>query len=136
MVCTGLTSVNIPNSVTSIGEGAFFLCSGLKDVTVNWTTPLDISDSGILFTGTPINKATLYVPVGTAELYRQADGWKNFGNIVEGTSSILSAVGDKGAITEIYNLRGERLSATNIDALPRGIYIVKKGGKAIKVVKP
>ncbi|MBP5365580.1 MAG: leucine-rich repeat domain-containing protein [Bacteroidales bacterium] len=32
--CTGLTSVTIPNSVTSIGEGAFRGCSGLASVTI------------------------------------------------------------------------------------------------------
>ena len=32
--CSGLTSATIPNSVTSIGEGAFWDCSGLTSVTI------------------------------------------------------------------------------------------------------
>ena len=32
--CTGLTSVTIGNSVTSIGDGAFFCCDGLTSVTI------------------------------------------------------------------------------------------------------
>ncbi len=32
--CSGLTSVTIPNSVTSIGESAFYYCSGLTSVTI------------------------------------------------------------------------------------------------------
>ena len=32
--CKGLTSVTIPNSVTSIGEGAFYFCIGLTSVTI------------------------------------------------------------------------------------------------------
>ena len=32
--CTGLTSVTIPNSVTSIGESAFYNCTGLTSVTI------------------------------------------------------------------------------------------------------
>ena len=33
--CSGLTSVTIPNSVTSIDAGAFYGCTGLKKVIVN-----------------------------------------------------------------------------------------------------
>lgn len=32
--CSGLNSITIPNSVTSIGEGAFSLCSGLTSITI------------------------------------------------------------------------------------------------------
>ena len=32
--CSGLTSVTIPNSVTSIGNGAFGACTGLTSITI------------------------------------------------------------------------------------------------------
>ena len=32
--CTGLTEITIPNSVTSIGDGAFFGCTGLISITI------------------------------------------------------------------------------------------------------
>jgi hypothetical protein len=34
--CSGLKSVTIPDSVTSIGEGAFAYCSGLTSVTITF----------------------------------------------------------------------------------------------------
>lgn len=36
-LCSGLTSVTIPNSVTSIGSSAFYYCSGLTSITFNGT---------------------------------------------------------------------------------------------------
>ncbi len=34
MCCDGLTSVTIPNSVTSIGDEAFYDCTSLTNVTI------------------------------------------------------------------------------------------------------
>ena len=33
--CTGLTSITLPSNVTSIGSSAFYNCSGLTSVTIN-----------------------------------------------------------------------------------------------------
>ncbi|MCB5984944.1 leucine-rich repeat domain-containing protein, partial [Flavobacterium psychrophilum] len=40
--CSGLTSVTIPNSVTAIGEDAFYNCSRLTTVNCYITRPLVI----------------------------------------------------------------------------------------------
>ncbi len=79
--CTSLTSVVIPNSVTSIGIWAFYGCTNLKSVTVSWNEPLT-NIGGDCFSIDAIANATLYVPVGTVEAYKNANGWKNFGKIV------------------------------------------------------
>ena len=40
--CTGLTSIEIPNSVTSIGAGAFYECTGLTSIVIpNSVTSID-----------------------------------------------------------------------------------------------
>ena len=54
--CTGLTSVTIGNSVTSIGDRAFSGCTGLTSVTIS-DSLTSIGDSA--FKGCPIAKATI-----------------------------------------------------------------------------
>ena len=76
--CTGLTSITIPNSVTSIGVVAFFFCSGLTSITCEATTPptCDL----LAFEEVP-KSIPLYVPFGSKDAYRNAAGWKDFTNI-------------------------------------------------------
>jgi hypothetical protein len=77
--CSGLTSITIPNSVTSIGNGAFWGCSGLTSIVSQIVNPFVIYgiDSSIY------QNATLYVPKGTIDKYKVTDGWKYFKKIVE-----------------------------------------------------
>ena len=77
--CSGLTSVTIPESVTSIGERAFYGCSRLISVTALMTTPVEIN--GSVFSN--ISNATLYVPRGSKSAYENAAYWKDFKEIVE-----------------------------------------------------
>lgn len=81
--CAGLKTITIPESVTNIGLFAFALCSGLTEVrSLNPTPP---SCGQRPFNGK--DGTTLYVPIGAAEAYRNAEGWKEFKNIVEETAN-------------------------------------------------
>ena len=77
--CSGLTRCTIGSSVTYIGEWAFFNCSGLTSITVNATTPpvleADIFDN--------TNDCPIYVPSGSVDTYKAADGWSNLASRIQ-----------------------------------------------------
>ena len=101
--CSGLTSVTIPNSVTSIGQNAFTECSGLTSVTIgNSVTsigygafdncpelidvycyaekvPYAVSNA---FDGSYPEYATLHVPDASIDSYKATAPWSSFGKIV------------------------------------------------------
>ena len=65
----------------SICDGAFENCPNLKSVTVHQTLPPKVNDV-YMFSGVP-SDAVLYVPQGTADVYRNTPGFFNFNNVVE-----------------------------------------------------
>lgn len=85
--CTNLTELTLPNSMTSIGNNAFDRCN-LTKITSLIEKPFDIigtTYSNKTFSEKTYNNATLYVPDGTIERYKNTIGWKEFTNIIEKT---------------------------------------------------
>ena len=78
--CPGLKSVEIGSGVTSIGERAFGYCTSLSEMTCEVPTPPSLGDN--VFYNTPTTSCILYVPKESINLYRTADVWKDFGNIL------------------------------------------------------
>ena len=90
-----ITNISIPKSVTELENSVFYGCKNLTDVTVYWEEPLAIEDH-VFSTQT---NATLHVPVGTIALYKAADYWKDFKEILsiyDGASGTYS-IGDENA---------------------------------------
>ena len=79
--CSGLTSVTIGNSVTSIGSWAFG-GADIPTVISLIENPFIISST---FSNNTYKNATLYVPKGTIDKYKATEGWKDFLFIEEGT---------------------------------------------------
>ena len=75
-----LASITIPNSVTSIGDLAFFRCSGLTSITNYASTPQTINSN--VFYSVDQSNCTLYVPRDSIALYQVAPVWGDFTNIV------------------------------------------------------
>ena len=78
--CTALEDVIIPASVTTIGQDAFYNCSKLVSIHNYAITPQSLQSRAVY----NVNKQTciLYVPIDYIDLYRAADVWKDFANII------------------------------------------------------
>lgn len=81
--CKSLSSVTLPNSLTSLGQGVF---SGIDFPIVisKIEEPFHITVLGV-FSNNTYKNATLYVPVGTTQKYRNIMEWNQFLYIEEGT---------------------------------------------------
>ena len=76
--CTSLSSVTIGSSVTNIGFEAFAGCFSLTSVTINATTPPTLGQWA--FSQTNLN--AIYVPRGSANLYKIYPGWREYSSII------------------------------------------------------
>lgn len=73
--CYSLTSVTIPDSVTSIGTNAFDSCYGLGFIKFAPTTPPTVSNINA-WSNIPTD-CIIYVPTGTLEAYTTATNYPN-----------------------------------------------------------
>lgn len=76
---TGLTSIEIPASVSNYEYNIFVGCRSLREVIVRRSSPAWVN--WCVFEGTP--KAKLVVPVGASRAYQGKENWQDFKEIVE-----------------------------------------------------
>lgn len=126
--CSGLTSLTIPSSVTSIGWGAFCGCSGLTSIYV-YTEKLPNMGSDV-FAGCDAKKCTVYVPKGTYDDYWLSE-FGYFENIVEFDPTGINNVITSNDAKELsrYSVNGQRLSAPT-----KGLNLVKYSDGSVKKV--
>ena len=91
-VCCSLTSIAIPESVTSLGNSCFQGCSSQKSVTCELSKPIE---NGGLFYNTPISNAVFHVPASGSS-----------------SAKAVRMSFDDDAITEILLLEGENTEET------------------------
>ena len=120
--CDALTSVTIPNSVTSIGYEAFGLCDSLKIVICEAIEVPELG--GDVFYDMPLAEATLYVPAQSLDDYKAAEQWKEFGTIlpIEETS------------TGVENTYNTSTTADTNKLIRDGQLIIVRGGKSYSVM--
>ena len=126
---TNLKELSIPESIVSIGDDAFAGCTNLEKINLYSDKPISIDQAAAssVFSGVDTENSILYVPAGTADAYRQAEGWKAFKNIVE-MEDPDDINADDGSY-EIYTLGG-----IHVEKLQKGVNIIKyKNGSTQKV---
>ena len=74
-----LTQITIPKYVNYIGESAFGSCPALRTVICLNPEPPTLGKEA--FEGLYFDKVVLEVPEQSVDIYRHADGWKDFRNI-------------------------------------------------------
>ena len=83
--CASLTSVQLPSTLTFIEGSAFYNCTSLTEITLNATTPPTF-DSWSLSTCSSLK--VIYVPTGSVQAYRTAEGWKDYAEKIWGIGEI------------------------------------------------
>ena len=127
--CSGLTSITIPNFVTSLGERCFAYCSRLTEVHANRETP---PATGYDIFSECWSLETIYVPTGASANYG-IDPWNAYKIVEEEVQSGIAAVTVEGeTAVPVYHLNGSRAGTMkSFSTLPKGIYIVK-GKKVLR----
>lgn len=132
--CSSLSSVTIPNSVTTIGAVAFAYCNDLTSVYYNTENPIESTED--VFNPSTYSTATLYVPEGAVEKCKTTDPWYRFNNIqafdFSGIEEIKAEL-DLNSTYNIYNLNGVKVNES-IDTLAPGTYIIRQGETMKKII--
>jgi hypothetical protein len=106
--CLTLTSIVIPSSVKSIGKWAFLDCRNLSTINSFVKNVFETGEEAFKY----CKNATLYVPKGKVSAYREKADWNRFTNIVERTNSY--DVNNDGVvnITDVVTLVNAILSSS------------------------
>ena len=126
--CSGLTSLTIPSGVTAIGKEAFYGCSGLTSI---YVYPENLPELGTyIFNECDAKNCTVYVPKGTYDAYKSSE-FGYFEKIVEFDASGIDKVTTSTNAKEVsrYSVNGKRLSAP-----AKGLNIVKYSDGSVKKV--
>ena len=158
-----IEDVIIPNSVASLGKSSFSGCRYLKHVTLgsglktiedySFSNCYDVETVKILAVVPPaINdnvfdydtyrSSVLYVPEEAYYDYKVADVWKQFKNL-EGFSGVREMDKDdtisSGILVDVFNISGQTV-ATQVrlrelsSIVPSGVYVIRKGERAEKMI--
>ena len=89
--CTGLTSFTLPESITKIGEKAFYFCDKLQHLYVHSSQPNSYNPGkeAFLYINRPNNVCTLHVPTGCTKAYAADAAFNVFTQVEEFNPPVL-----------------------------------------------
>ena len=125
---TDLISIEIPNSVTYIGNSVFMNCSGLTSIICEAITPPTLGT--YVFDKVDKSACILYVSSQSVEAYKSADQWKDFNSILPIDPTGINAIEN----VQLANDKFFDYDGREIPLPQKGVNIVKKAnGQTIKV---
>ena len=118
--CISLSEITIPEHVLTLWSSEFSGCTKLRKITSEIKDPTSVKyypdeyfySWNALFDDDTYNNATLYVPYGTKQLYKETRDWKKFKNIVEMEGSLVTQIVLNVTNKEITERQTFQLSAT------------------------
>lgn len=150
----GLEEVTLPMHEVEMGKDCFVGCPNLERVKVNAPMPYTCPE----FVITNGSRLTVYVPEGSLEAYRNAEGWRDVKEIREGDlpmSEVRHIENSKWQVSTgpgciyIRGLEDGRITVTNLNGMrvamlegeshqvvyvDAGLYIVSDGARSCKVI--
>ena len=82
--CTALPEITLPAGVTSIGFSAFGRCSSLQYIRIEATTPPTLASTNAI----PSTIGAIYVPDESVAAYQSATNWSSFASKIKGISEM------------------------------------------------
>lgn len=136
--CSHLKTVDLGANIKEVANDAFSKCDSLYTFYVRAINPPRLSRSYVDgFQETYPELMTLHIPEGTKEAYEKANGWKDFGTIIDdlpNDTGVNNVTIDKDLPISIFNLNGICVyRGIGNYSLPFGIYIVKQGSNCKKI---
>lgn len=139
--CTDMTRVTIPETICTLGDGAFSGCinlvevyvegknpAGMKTAFARMLTPRLMKEYATQFDGVDFDNCILYVPFGSGQAYREAEGWCLFKHIVEmeDLTAIKHIIANSGSFSDVYTITGCKVHChpSMLKDLPKGVYIL------------
>jgi hypothetical protein len=90
--CVSLKEIELSEHITEIGSFCFAECSSLRTFSIANPDPSTITLGEEIFWSVNIQDATLYVPIGSKELYANAPVWKEFGKIEDDAATLKTVI--------------------------------------------